>query len=43
METITEENEAEEQEEEDTPRGGRTPMSGKRVDLENLFATPTTL
>lgn len=42
METITEENEAEEQEEEDTPRGGRTPMSG-RLYLENLFATPTTL
>lgn len=42
MDTITEENE-EEQEEEDTPRGGRTPMSGKKLYLENLFATPTTL
>lgn len=41
METITEENE--EEQEEDTPRGGRTPMSGKKLYLENLFATPTTL
>lgn len=41
METIAEENE--EEQEEDTPRGGRTPMSGKKLYLENLFATPTTL
>lgn len=34
----------EEQEEEDTPRGGRTPASsGKKWYLANLFATPTTL
>ena len=39
-----EENEDEEGEEEDTPRGGRTPASsGKKWYLANLFATPTTL
>lgn len=41
METITEEDE---EEEEENPRGGRTPASsGKRLYLENLFATPTTM
>ena len=39
-----EENEDEEGQEEDTPRGGRTPASsGKKWYLANLFATPTTL
>lgn len=44
MESIMEENEDEEGQEEDTPRGGRTPASsGKKWYLANLFATPTTL
>ena len=39
-----EEDENEEGQEEDTPRGGRTPASsGKKWYLANLFATPTTL
>lgn len=41
METITEEDE---DDEEETARGGRTPTSsGKKLYLENLFATPTTM
>lgn len=41
METIAEEDE---EEEEENPRGGRTPVSsGKKLYLENLFATPTTM
>ncbi|BCR87858.1 protein sld2 [Aspergillus chevalieri] len=41
METIAEEDE---EEEEENPRGGRTPASsGKKLYLENLFATPTTM
>ncbi|OJJ79701.1 protein sld2 [Aspergillus glaucus CBS 516.65] len=44
METIAEEDEEEEEEEEENPRGGRTPVSsGKKLYLENLFATPTTM